>query len=168
MMEGTVVAIYICPVRKQPMVSVADAEAAPRVGLAGDRYARQAGTFSKKSNPANEITLIESEAVEAFAREAGVDFSPGDSRRNVVTRGVALNDLVGQEFCLGDVRLRGLKLCPPCTHLAGLTVRTVLQGLENRGGLRAQILNSGVIRVGDPIHQLSPDAVDAGEVLLPC
>lgn len=167
-MSATVAAIYIAHVRKEKMISVAEVLAIPGSGLQGDRYARQAGTFTKKKNPTNQVTLIEAEAVEAFAREMEVDFSPGDSRRNIVTRGIRLNDLVGQEFCLGEVRLRGLKLCPPCSHLARLTTRAVLPGLEGRGGLRAQILNEGTIRVGDPVHQLSGEEVISGVALAEC
>lgn len=167
-MPAKVIGIYIALVRKEEMIAMPEVQAIPGSGLHGDRYARQAGTFTKKKSPTNQVTLIEAEAVEAFAQEAGVHFSAGDSRRNIVTRGIRLNDLVGQEFCLGQVRLRGLKLCPPCSHLAALTVREVLPGLKDRGGLRAQILNEGTIHVGDPIYQLSPDAVAAGEALAEC
>ena len=167
-MSATVVGIYIAHVRREKMISVPQVQAVPGSGLQGDRYARQAGTFTKKKSPTNQVTLIEVEAIESFAREAAVDFSPGDSRRNIVTRGIRLNELVGQEFCLGDVRLRGLKLCPPCTHLAALTTRAVLPGLKDRGGLRAQILNEGTIRVGDPIHQLAPEEVASGAALAEC
>jgi MOSC domain-containing protein YiiM len=157
-MSASVVGIYIAHVRKEKMVAVGEVHAIPGSGLHGDRYARQAGSFTKKKNPTNEVTLIEVEAVEAFAQEAGVQFSAADSRRNIVTRGIRLNDLQGQDFCLGEVHMRGLKLCPPCSHLAALTVRAVLPGLKDRGGLRARILNEGTIRVGDRIHQLSPEA----------
>jgi MOSC domain-containing protein YiiM len=167
-MTATVAGIYIAHVRKEKMVSVPEVRAVPGSGLEGDRYARQAGTFTKKKSPTNQVTLIEAEAVEAFVREAAVDFSAGDSRRNIVTRGIRLNELVGQEFCLGEVRLRGLKLCPPCTHLAALTTRAVLAGLEGRGGLRAQILNEGTIRVGDPVHQFSAEEVTPGAALVEC
>jgi MOSC domain-containing protein YiiM len=167
-MSATVAGIYIAHVRKEKMISLAEVRAVPGSGLEGDRYARQAGTFTKKKSPTNQVTLIEAEAVEAFTREAAVAFSAADSRRNIVTRGIRLNDLVGREFCLGEVRLRGLKLCPPCTHLAGLTTRAVLSGLKDRGGLRAQILNEGVIRVGDPIHQLAPEEAGTSAALAAC
>lgn len=163
-----IVGIYISPVRKDKMLAVEEARAVPGVGLLGDRYARGDGTFSKKANPSNELTLIESEAIEAFVREQGVEFGLGDGRRNVVTSGVRLNDLVGLEFCLGEVRLRGLRLCPPCGHLAGLTVAEVMPGLKDRGGLRAQILSEGTIRVGDSIHGLLPGQVEANETLAEC
>jgi MOSC domain-containing protein YiiM len=98
------------------------------------------------------VTLIEVEALEALQRDYGVELQPSESRRNIVTRGVALNHLIGREFSVGDVRLRGLELCEPCGHLEGLTRPGVKQGLIHRGGLRAQILSEGVINVGDRIE----------------
>lgn len=134
------------------MRSVPRARAVPGKGLEGDRYSRASGTYSDQPSPAREITLIESEAIEAMARDNELRISPGDARRNVVTRGVALNHLVGRDFFVGDVRLRGIRLCEPCSHLEGLTRRGVIAGLVHRGGLRAQILAEGVIAVGDPIR----------------
>ena len=122
-------------------------------GLEGDRYSQKTGTYSNKLGPDREITLIEIEAIEALKRDHGIDLQPGDARRNVVTRGVPLNHLVGKEFTLGGVTLRGVRLCVPCTHLEGLTEKGVLTGLIHRGGLRAQIIKDGTIRVGDSIQE---------------
>ncbi|HET8760320.1 MAG TPA: MOSC domain-containing protein, partial [Nitrospiria bacterium] len=94
---------------------------------------------------------IEQEALEAVARDYGVAIHPGDTRRNIVTRHVALNHLVGREFSVGRVRLRGLMLCEPCKHLAQLTATELSNALVHRGGLRCQILSEGVMRVGDEI-----------------
>lgn len=119
-------------------------------GLEGDRYQAKAGTFSK--NPGKrDVTLIESEALESYARESGKKLSAAESRRNLLTRGVRLNDLVGREFQVGAVRLLGLRLCEPCTHLARLTHPEVLPGLVHRGGLFAEILNDGELQAGDAI-----------------
>ena len=85
--------------------------------------------------------------------ELDVDYGLGDSRRNVVTRGVPLNHLVGKEFWIGEVKARGLKLCEPCSHLQKLSHEKVLPGLVHRGGLRAQILSEGVIRVGEKVKE---------------
>jgi len=147
MFEGIVESINIAPSANAPMVSVEEANAVPGKGLQGDRYFLRQGTFYKPQ-PDRELTLIEAEAIEAFRADAKVDFGLGDSRRNVVTRGVPLNHLVGKEFWLGDVKVRGLKLCEPCSHLQKLTTDKVLPGLVHRGGLRAQILTECVIRVG--------------------
>jgi MOSC domain-containing protein YiiM len=95
--------------------------------------------------------LIELESLEAVAREEGLQLAAGDSRRNIVTQGVPLNHLVGREFRVGQVTLRGVRLCEPCQHLAGLTQARVLPALIHRGGLRAEIINEGDIRVGDII-----------------
>ena len=89
-------------------------------GLEGDRYAAGGGTFSE--NPGKrDVTLIEAEALESYERESGNKLSAAESRRNLLTQGVRLNDLVGREFRVGAVRLLGLRLSEPCTHLARLT-----------------------------------------------
>ena len=152
MFEGSVVSIHIAPVAEGTMISVEQVEAIPGKGLAGDRYFHEVGTFSKPQ-PDRELTLIEIEAIEALKAETGLQLAEGDSRRNIVTRGVPLNHLVGREFEVGRVRVRGLKLCEPCAHLARLTNSGVLPGLVHRGGLRAQILNEGLIRAGDVVRQ---------------
>src|SRR2546425_8893773 len=143
--HGEVVSIHIAPKAEDPMRSIQSVRAIAGRGLEGDRYFRASGTYSDRPGPAREITLIESEAIAAMARDNELAVSPGDARRNVVTRGVPLNHLVG------GVRLRGIRLCEPCSHLESLTGRGVLAGLIHRGGLRAQILIGGEIRVGDPI-----------------
>ena len=152
MWEGTVVSIHIAKTAAGPMESVREIQALSGRGLEGDRYFRQQGTFSKKGEPDREITLIEIEAIEAMQGEKGIKLDPGASRRNIVTRGVPLNHLVGLEFSAGEVKLRGLRLCEPCSHLAKLTHTQVLPGLVHRGGLRAQILTDGKIRVADPVQ----------------
>src|SRR5881296_2672228 len=148
---GEIVAIHIADEAEARMRSVDRIRAVPGKGLEGDRYFRASGTYSDWPGPGREITLIESEAIEAMARDNELAIAPGEARRNVVTRGAPLNHLVGREFLVGGVRLRGIRLCEPCSHLEGLTRRGVLAGLIHRGGLRAQILVGGEIRVGDPI-----------------
>ena len=152
---GEVVSIHVAPEREAPTRSVPSVRAVPGRGLHGDRYFAATGTYSDRPGPWREVTLIEIEAIEAMARDNEMPIAPGDARRNVVTRGVPLNHLVGQEFLVGGVRLRGVRLCEPCAHLEGLTRRGVLAGLIHRGGLRAQILTEGEIRVGDRIHPLA-------------
>lgn len=150
-MTGAVVSIHVAAEAEVPMAAVEAVRAIPGHGLDGDRYCRGAGTFSKKPKPDREVTLIEREAIEAVARDYGVAIGPGDTRRNIVTRNVALNHLVGREFTVGSVRLRGLTLCEPCQHLAKLTAAGLSDALVHRGGLRCQILTDGIIRVGDVI-----------------
>jgi len=152
MFEGTVISINIAPEAEAPMQSVSAVRAVPGQGLEGDRYFDHKGTFSKPQ-PDRELTLIEAEAIEALRSEFQVDFGLNASRRNIVTRGVPLNHLVDKEFWIGDVKARGLRLCEPCSHLQRLSHPKVLPGLVHRGGLRAQILTEGMIRVGEIVKE---------------
>jgi MOSC domain-containing protein YiiM len=152
MFEGTVVSINIAPTAGAPMQSVSEARAVPGHGLEGDRYFAHQGTFVKE-DPDRELTLIEVEAIEAMKTELDVDYGLSDSRRNIVTRGVPLNHLVNREFWIGEVKARGLRLCEPCGHLQRLSHEKVLPGLVHRGGLRAEILSEGVIRIGQAIKE---------------
>lgn len=151
MKEGTVVSIHIAPEAEAAMRAVPEARAVPGRGLEGDRYFNQAGTFSHKKELWNEVTFIETEILEDLALRLRLDLKPGESRRNVTTRGVALNSLVGQNFRVGETRFRGLRLCEPCSHLNRLTGKDVKEALTHRGGLRAQVLAEGTIRVGDAV-----------------
>lgn len=124
----------------------------PGRGLEGDRYFRGEGTYSKKGGPDREATFIELEAIRAAERDEGVAIPPERTRRNLLTEGVALNHLVGREFRVGGVRFRGLRLCEPCAHMERLSgVPGARRALVHRGGLRAEILDEGVIRVGDAV-----------------
>jgi len=151
MFQGRLEGIYVAEKKRENPHRVDEAQAVAGSGLWGDRYCRQQGTFSKAGSPDREVTLIEIEAVEAMAQEADITMEPGQARRNLVTRGVPLNHLVGKEFCVGVVILRGIRLCEPCGHLEALTIKGVKEGLCHRGGLRAQILHGGVLKTGDPI-----------------
>lgn len=136
------------------MVSLVEAHAVPGQGLAGDRYYTRTGTWCYREDYYSQVTLIEIEAIDALRREQGIDIEPGDSRRNLVTRGVALNSLVGCEFRVGGVLLKGERLCEPCSYLEKKTGQTGLrEGMAHRGGLRAYVLTEGDIRVGDSIEE---------------
>jgi MOSC domain-containing protein YiiM len=150
--QGTVGGIYVATEGAGPMVSLDEVEAISGKGLQGDRYFEAKGTYSATPGTGRQITLIEQEAVEAAGRDYGISLEPGQARRNIVTVGVALNHLVGKEFLVGKVRLRGTRLCEPCAHLASLSKRGVVKALTHRGGLRADILEGGTIRVGDAIR----------------
>ena len=161
MFEGTVVSINIAPSAEAPMQSVEGARAIPGQGLEGDRYFFKQGSFYKPQ-PDRELTLIEAEAIEALRSDFQVEFDLSASRRNLVTRGVPLNHLVGREFWIGEVKARGLRLCEPCSHLQRLSHPKVLPGLVHRGGLRAQILTEGMIRIGE-IVKGATDRSQSGE-----
>ncbi|HEX9689378.1 MAG TPA: MOSC domain-containing protein [Thermoanaerobaculia bacterium] len=150
-MPGRVVSIHVAPAAGAPMRSVDSARAVPGRGLEGDRYFQGTGTYSRREGADREVTLIETEALEALGCDYAVTLEPGESRRNVATRGVALNHLVDRPFRVGDVTLRGLHLCEPCEHMERLSGKPARAGLVHRGGLRAQILTEGWIRVGDRI-----------------
>jgi MOSC domain-containing protein YiiM len=135
------------------MDSTREVKAVAGQGIEGDRYFDGRGHWSKNPGVNREVTLIELESIEALEREKGIAIAPGAARRNVVTRGVPLNHLVGREFQVGAVRLRGTRLCEPCAYLEGLTQQGVLAGLIHRGGLRAEIVTSGTIRVEDAITE---------------
>jgi len=151
MSDATVEAIFLHRETAGPMDPVESVRAEAGRGLEGDTYHQPESIPKRKRGPDREITLIEAEAVEAATTEAGIPLTQAESRRNLVTRGVALNPLVGREFRVGEVRLRGIRTCDPCSHLEALTRTGVLKALEDRGGLRAQILEGGTIRVGDRV-----------------
>ena len=149
---GRIASIQIAPNAGKKMVSVREVGAVAGEGLEGDRYFEKNGTYSDKPGPDRQITLIEVESVEALRRDLHIELDPVNTRRNIVTHGVPLNHLVGKQFRLGqDVVLRGIRLCEPCEHLESLTLKGVRGGLVHRGGLRAEILKGGKLRVDDQI-----------------
>lgn len=121
MNPGRVESIHLATAAEDAMAALPEVRTLAGLGLEGDRYAIAAGSFSAKPKPGRQITLIEAEAIEALERELGLVLKPGETRRNVVTRGVALNHLVGRVFTLGGVKLRGHELCEPCANLARTT-----------------------------------------------
>jgi MOSC domain-containing protein YiiM len=149
--EGTVVSLHLAASAGEPTWAVDEVQAVPGRGLVGDRYFLATGFYSPKPGP-RELTLIELETLEALRREHGIEFTPGETRRNVVTRGVPLNDLIDRDFQVGPTVVRGIRLCEPCLHLVEVTGKQVLAPLVHRGGLRAQILTGGTIRVGDQVR----------------
>lgn len=154
MMSGLVESIYlhVGQTGGEPMVPVDSARAVLAAGLEGDRFWQGPGSSAKKKGSDREVTLIEAETIEAVNREGKVSIRPDTSRRNIVTRGVALNHLVDREFRVGSVLLRGIRLCEPCKHLEQLTEPGMLMALLHRGGLRAQVVEAGEFRIGDPIE----------------
>ncbi|HWH12080.1 MAG TPA: MOSC domain-containing protein [Solirubrobacteraceae bacterium] len=121
-------------------------------GLVGDRYFDGQGTFSNPHATGVDLTLIEAEALDALTLPSG-RLAPADARRNVVTRGIDLNALVGSRFRVGGVECIGRRLCEPCAHLQRLTRPGTLRGLAHRGGLRADVLTDGTITVGDAVER---------------
>ena len=145
---GVVEALVVAPAAEAPSEQVREAVLVPGRGLEGDRYAVGAGTFAS-GRPGSALTLVDADVLESLGRDV-------DHRRNVVVRGTDLNALVGREFTLGEVLCRGRRLCEPCAHLDRLNDGGVLRPLVHRGGLRADIVSAGTVRVGD---RLTPSKV---------
>ncbi|WP_369130568.1 MOSC domain-containing protein [Modestobacter roseus] len=150
--------IWTAPVAAAPMVRRDSVPAVPGVGLAGDRYAAGGGTWARYPLQEKQVTLIDADDVAAVAAEAGVDLSPGWTRRNLVTRGVDLPALVGRWFLVGDVLLFGTKRCPPCAHLERLTGVRLVRAMASRGGINAAVFSGGQIAEGAAVR-----AVDDAE-----
>jgi MOSC domain-containing protein YiiM len=148
--HGRVVSLYIASQPAQPMVSVPEARAFADRGLEGDRFFRESWKAAKRPDKA--ISLIEEETLEAAAAELRTEIFGDKSRRNIVTRGVPLLELLDREFTIGGVLLRGIRLFEPCGHLEKVAkIPGISRALEHRSGLKAAILSDGMIRVGDPI-----------------
>jgi MOSC domain-containing protein YiiM len=150
----SVVALQIGPTKGAPTLSVPEVLAVAGKGLEGDRFFKKRGVWWSKLGLGKEVTLIEEEALLAVEREHGLALTFAETRRNVLVRGVALNDLVGHELAIGEVVLRGVRLCEPCRHLSELTGKPLVRPLAHRGGLNAVIVTGGLLRVGAPVVPL--------------
>jgi len=154
--RGKVEAIALAEHATGPMRTVNHAQALAGRGLAGDRYAAKAGTFTPASDTARgyDLTLIEAEVLDDLSLPDGAKLGYAEARRNVVTRGIDLNALVGRRFRVGEVECLGQRLCEPCSHLEHLTTKGALRGLIHRGGLRADVLSDGRITAGAVIETM--------------
>lgn len=152
--HGTVAAIFIASKAAQEMVAVPQVRALADRGLEGDRFFRASWKALKRPDKA--VTLIEAETLEIAAAELGAEELGQKSRRNIVTRGVPLVDLLDREFFIGSARLRGIRLFEPCGHLVKLSGMTgIFKALEHRSGLKAAVVSDGVIRIGDSVRPLN-------------
>jgi MOSC domain-containing protein YiiM len=152
---GKIIAIYIAPSEGAPQLSMAEARLTAGAGILGDR-----NYHPDAEDKGHNLTLVEAEEIERFAGDHEVQLPLETTRRNLVTRGVRLNELVGREFSIGEVRARGIRLCEPCVTLAGLLASSglepsaVIAGFLHRAGLRAEIVLGGAVKVGDPVDPL--------------
>jgi MOSC domain-containing protein YiiM len=151
---GRIEAIHLAEAAAGPMRAVARARAIAGVGLEGDRYATGTGTYSPDPRTDRHLTLIEAEEIESLAERDGILLEPGETRRNVTTRGIRLNDLVGRRFRVGGIECQATRLCEPCQGLTDHIGKPVLKPLAHRAGLRALILTNGEIALGDEIVAL--------------
>jgi hypothetical protein len=150
--SGVVEGIWIAPSAGEPTRAVPGAQALPGRGLDGDRHVSGTGTFPS-GRPGSALTLVCAEVCESFEPP----LSPDEHRRNVIVRGLDVAQLVGHEFSIGSVRCRGMRLCEPCRVMERYAGRPVLRPLVHRGGLRADILTAGDIRVGDTVRAVEAD-----------
>jgi MOSC domain-containing protein YiiM len=148
---GVVEGLFRAAASAGAMESLARVALIAGVGVEGDRYAAGRGRFSASGRSGQELTLIEAEAIEALEQEHGIELDAADARRNVVTRGVDLNALVGRGFEVGEVTCYGQRLAEPCSWLQSMTPAGTLRGLVHRGGLRADVLAGGVVVLGDRV-----------------
>jgi len=147
MTEGRVVGIFLTAEHGELPEGVERVRALAGKGLEGNRY-----FFPDGNAPdGRALTLVASEALEAFEQDTNIVLSAAETRRNVLTPGIDVNALVGKRFRVGDVECRGIELCEPCTHLQSLTRPGVLNGLVHRAGLNADILTDGEIALGDAV-----------------
>jgi MOSC domain-containing protein YiiM len=156
-MTGRVWEIWTAPETAAPMLRSASVRALAGAGLAGDRYALGGGTWASYPLQEKQVTLIDADEVSAVAREVGVPLTPGLTRRNLVTRGIALPSLVGRYFTVGEVLLFGTKRCPPCTHLERLTGWKLVKALAARGGVNAAVFVGGTVAEGDVVRLVSDE-----------
>jgi MOSC domain-containing protein YiiM len=154
MFQGTLVAIYTAPTTGAPMVDHREIEATVACGLAGDRYATNVAEHDRGYTKIRHVTLIEEETVSALARDHGIEVMPIRLRRNLLTRGVPLNHLIGRRFRIGEIVLEGTELAEPCKYIADSVGKPVLEPLLHRAGIRAEIVKGGRIRAGDEIAPL--------------
>ena len=158
-MTGRVEAIFICAAASEPMQPLTEVEAQAGVGLTGDRYSTATGFYSDRprADGGRELTLISTEMLDDLFAASGIRLTPLESRRNLLTSGIGLNELIGRQFTIGAVRCEGIDYCTPCEHLVELTGKLVLKPLVNRGGLRARIISGGTIAIGATIQEVAAD-----------
>jgi hypothetical protein len=144
---GTIETIWIADAAGTPARALTEARVLAGAGIDGDRHVKGTGTFPSRT-PGSALTLIEAEVVDSF----DPPLTPDEHRRNLVTRGIELNGLVGRTFLIGTTRCRGVRLCEPCIVIERYAGRPILRPLVHRGGLRADILEDGTIRTGDTLR----------------
>jgi MOSC domain-containing protein YiiM len=152
--RGRVEAIHITDARGAPMRAVDRIRAVAGVGLDGDRHAAGASVPAADVTDDHQLTLVAAEEIERLAEGFGIFLEPGETRRNVTTRGIDVNALVGRRFRIGDIECEGTRLCEPCQYLTDLVGQPILEPLVHRAGLRAVIHAGGDIAVGAEVIAL--------------
>ena len=149
---GSVVSLFIADQMSSPMKKVDQLNALASRGIEGDRYFLGTGTYSKKPEPGRQVTLIKNEVLRSLKDEFDITVKPEESRRNVLTEGVEINDLIGTDFFVGSVQLRAHRITQPCLYLEKLLGQPGLyKTLWDNGGISCEILSDGIIKPGDII-----------------
>lgn len=160
MWQGTLLHIHIAGAASQPMQALETARLVAGAGIEGDRYASRKGTYSANHHVDRQVTLIEAETLQALARDHGIELAPAEHRRNLTTRGVPLNHLVGRYFRVGECVLFGGRLNVPCRYLEDLVGKKVFKPLLNRSGLNCRIVVGGLARASDRVEPCDPASID--------
>lgn len=151
---GLVDGIFISEAMGEPLVPVESGTLIANVGLNGDRYSIKKGFFSYKGDGLDRhLTLIEREEIDRLNAALHLNLEPADFRRNIVTRNIRLNDLVGKRFLVGSAVCVGMRLCEPCKRLNDLTGHSIAADLVGRGGLRVRVICSGTVHIGATIKE---------------
>jgi hypothetical protein len=148
---GRVEGLHLCPRSFLPMRSPETLTLVAGFGIQGDRYSVGEGFYSDRPEEGRQITLFEAETLDALLRDHKVRLAPDEHRRNVTTRDVPVNHLVGRRFRVGSALLEGTRLSTPCRHIEQITGQEIFNFLLNRSGLHARILEGGEIRLGDTV-----------------
>jgi hypothetical protein len=150
---GIIIDILIANNAKEPLFHLLEVSIVKNMGIVGDRYFNKKGSFSERLKDKHDfhITLIEIEEIDAFNKLTGLNYKSGIFRRNIVTKGIKLNNLVGKEFEINGVKLIGMRLCEPCKMLSSIIGDEFLTEMVHKAGLRAKVLNSGDVKIGDTI-----------------
>jgi len=151
--EGQLLNIHISEAGGEPMKELEEATLVEGIGIEGDRYATGRGYYSHMPD-VREVTLIDEETLIALKRDHDIELLPGEHRRNLTTRNVPLNHLVGRQFRVGDTLLEGGRLNVPCKYLQELLDKKVFVPLLNRSGLNCRIIEGGKIHSGDPVTSI--------------
>ncbi len=156
---GELLHVHVAAGASAPMRALTQARLVAGIGIEGDRYAARTGTYSVRHHEDRQVTLIEFETLEALARDHGIELVAHEHRRNLTTRGVPLNHLVGRYFRVGECVLYGGRLNVPCQYLEDLIGKKVFKPLVNRSGLNCRIVTGGTIRPGAQIAPCDPPAL---------
>jgi len=148
-MSAAVVRIFVAPAGGSPMQPVEETQAVAGLGIQGDRYSDRSGYWTEVDEC--QITLIESECLEEIRAKTGISIEGGEHRRNIVTRGIQLDSLLGKRFQVGTAVFEYDRPRPPCGYIEMLTEPGMTRAMVGRGGICARVVESGLIRANDPI-----------------